>query len=80
MSSLPGTAAPEGGVAQVIVNGTPQPLVAPTLQGLLEQLGQAERRGIAVALNDAVVPRERWAATALRPGDRLEILVAVQGG
>lgn len=36
--------------------------------------------GVAVALNDAVVPRGEWPATALREGDRVEILTAVQGG
>jgi len=38
------------------------------------------RDGTAVALNDDVVPRARHAATALRDGDRLEIIVAVAGG
>ncbi|WP_063835949.1 sulfur carrier protein ThiS [Actinacidiphila yeochonensis] len=36
--------------------------------------------GIAAAVNEAVVPRSRWAATPLRDGDRVEILTAVQGG
>jgi sulfur carrier protein len=36
--------------------------------------------GIAAAVNEAVVPRSRWAATLLRDGDRVEILTAVQGG
>lgn len=65
---------------QITLNGAPQALTEPNLQALLARLGHAERRGIAVALNDTVVPRGRWAATALRSGDRLEILVAVQGG
>ena len=36
--------------------------------------------GIAVAVNAAVVPRSRWAEAELQPGDRIEILTAVQGG
>lgn len=36
--------------------------------------------GVAVAVDDAVVPRSRWAATALADGQRLEIVTAVQGG
>ena len=79
MSALAPGAAPAAGEL-ITINGEARPLVATDLQGLLAALGQAERRGIAVALNDAVVPRQRWAATTLRPGDRLEILVAVQGG
>jgi thiamine biosynthesis protein ThiS len=38
------------------------------------------RDGTAVALNDGVVSRTRHAQTALREGDRLEIIVAVAGG
>jgi sulfur carrier protein len=36
--------------------------------------------GIAVAVNDAVVPRRVWKTTILAPGDRVEVLTAVQGG
>nr|WP_322784972.1 sulfur carrier protein ThiS [Streptomyces griseolus] len=36
--------------------------------------------GVAAAVNEAVVPRGRWAATALAEGDRVEVLTAVQGG
>lgn len=40
----------------------------------------AGARGIAVAVNDAVVPRGRWAETVLSPGDRVEIVKVLQGG
>jgi sulfur carrier protein len=36
--------------------------------------------GIAVALNSEVVPRGDWPATAVRPGDRIDVVTAVQGG
>tara|TARA_R100000306_G_C4267844_1_gene88606 strand:+ start:165 stop:368 length:204 start_codon:yes stop_codon:yes gene_type:complete len=36
--------------------------------------------GVAVARNEEVVPRSEWADTAVRDGDRIEILVAAQGG
>ena len=36
--------------------------------------------GVAAAVNETVVPRTRWAGTALAQGDRVEILTAVQGG
>jgi sulfur carrier protein len=49
------------------------------LDALLAELG-VRRDGSAVALNDDVVPRARYAATALQEGDRLEIIVAVAGG
>jgi sulfur carrier protein len=37
-------------------------------------------RGVAVALDDAVVPRSAWGTTNVRPGDRVEVVTAVQGG
>jgi sulfur carrier protein len=36
--------------------------------------------GVAVAINEDVVPRSRWAATTLRADDRVEVLAAAQGG
>ncbi|TDD70249.1 sulfur carrier protein ThiS [Jiangella aurantiaca] len=36
--------------------------------------------GIAVAVNQIVVPRSDWAATPLQPDDKIEIISAVQGG
>jgi thiazole synthase len=39
-----------------------------------------ERRGVAVALDGEVVPRGEWEATALRDGQAVEVLAAIQGG
>jgi sulfur carrier protein len=36
--------------------------------------------GIAVAVNQTVLTRAEWAGTALRPGDKVEIVSATQGG
>ena len=38
------------------------------------------QKGIAVALNGAVVPRAEWPTTPLKPGDSVEIVRARQGG
>jgi sulfur carrier protein len=69
---------------QVLVNGEPQPLAAgATVATIVEALPDAPRgrgRGLAVALDGEVVPRGQWAATPLRDGARVEIVVAVQGG
>jgi sulfur carrier protein len=63
------------------VNGESEPLAAPTIAALLEEKAvDVDQRGIAVALNGAVVPRASWAATALKPGDSIEIVRARQGG
>jgi len=51
---------------------------ATTVAALLDSMGYPER-GIAVAVDQAVLPRSRW-ATALSDGARLEVVTAVQGG
>ena len=63
------------------VNGEREPLTAATLEALLaEKALDTGQRGIAVALNGAVVPRAAWRATALCAGDSVEIVRARQGG
>jgi sulfur carrier protein len=50
-----------------------------TVDALLQTLA-LRRDGVAVALNDDVVPRAEHATRTLNDGDRLEIIVAVAGG
>ena len=47
---------------------------------LLTARGITEPRGLAVAVNDAVVPRAEWATHAMRTHDRITIIRATQGG
>ena len=39
-----------------------------------------DARGVAVAVDRAVVPRGAWEGTTLAPGAHVEILTAIQGG
>jgi len=67
--------------ARIRVNGQDEPLAADTLAALLaEKAVDTGQRGIAVALNGAMVPRAAWAQTPLHPGDSVEIVRARQGG
>jgi len=50
-----------------------------SLAALLERLGMKADR-VAVELNREIVPRAQWAQTAIRDGDRLEIVQFVGGG
>ena len=50
-----------------------------TLGGLLDELG-VPRDGVAIAINDEVVPRTRHDQTTLVQGMRVEIIRAVGGG
>ena len=47
---------------------------------LAEKTADTGQRGIAVALNGAVVPRAAWRETPLQSGDSVEIVRARQGG
>ena len=63
------------------VNNSPQETTdAQPLAQLLADLALAEQRGVAVAVNDEVVPRAAWAARKLREHDRVTIIRATQGG
>jgi len=64
----------------VTVNGAvTQVAPASTVRDLVTRVA-GDRSGVAVAVNDTVVPRTRWADTPIREHDRIEILTAVQGG
>jgi len=62
------------------VNGEPRELAARNVAEALAALDLPPGRGLAVALNGALVTRARWDATPLASGDRLEIVRAVSGG
>ena len=51
-----------------------------TVSGLARELGFGDRKGIAVALNGAVVPRSDWDLRKIGAEDRLLIIRATQGG
>jgi sulfur carrier protein len=66
----------------IVLNGSEQRLEdGALLPAALALLGvEAATRGVAVALDGAVVPRGAWAETTLADGQRIEVLTAVQGG
>ena len=65
----------------VFVNDQPRALAtgAP-LADLLRELGLAERKGVAIAINDEVVPRSAWPTRGLIDGERILVIQATQGG
>jgi sulfur carrier protein len=65
---------------RVTVNGTPTDLAAGTTVAVLVTGRSGGHDRVAVALNGDVVPRSRWTATELSPGDRLEVLAPTAGG
>ena len=62
------------------INGAPRELAdGTTVASLLRELGLATG-GIAVAVNERVVPSRAFADHALNDGDAVEIIRAVAGG
>lgn len=50
------------------------------LSAVLEQQGLASSKGIAVAVNNTVIPKGDWADHSLQPNDKIMIIRATQGG
>jgi sulfur carrier protein len=67
-------------MSEISVNGETRPLASgTTIRDVVISL-TPNADGCAVAVNDAVVPRSDWPARTVEPGDRIEVLTAVQGG
>lgn len=67
---------------RIIINGQAYELdPATTLaDAVAVLLDSPDGRGVAAALDGEVVPRAQWRRTKLSDGDRVELVVAVQGG
>jgi sulfur carrier protein len=64
---------------RVIVNGEQREIASSRVDALLGEL-EYEGTHFAIALNYDVLPRSRWAETALKNGDEIEIITPRQGG
>jgi sulfur carrier protein len=68
-------------ILHVHVNDADRSVTSGTgLLSLLEEMALACRPGLAVAVNNEVVPRARWTDQKLHEGDRVLIIQASQGG
>jgi sulfur carrier protein len=64
---------------RVIVNGEAREINASRVDALLSEL-EYEGTHFAIAVNYDVLPKSRWADTALKAGDEIEIITPRQGG
>jgi sulfur carrier protein len=65
----------------ISLNGAPHRFGGASLIELLAaQAIDQTKPGVAVAINDAIVPRAEWAAVSLNPGDVVEIVRPHSGG
>ena len=70
------------GTVLVTMNGEPVTVPAGTsITALVRQLlGEVEPKGVAVAVDRAVVPRSEWDSTTATPGAQIEVVTAAAGG
>lgn len=65
----------------IFLNNQERELSEPsTVSALLQLLELAHSRGIAIAINNEVVPHDKWPTHQLQPNDRLTLIRATQGG
>ena len=64
---------------KLVVNGVEQEIAANTLAAALAKLDYGEAK-VATAVNGEFVPARKRGDTALRDGDRVEIVAPRQGG
>jgi sulfur carrier protein len=66
----------------IVLNGQRSDVHAgETVVAVLARLGlEAHARGVAVAVDGEVVPRDAWESFALGEDARVEVLTAMQGG
>jgi sulfur carrier protein len=64
----------------LIVNGKPRELPIGITAAALLTLLDVHRNGVAVAINEVIVPRSQWSDVTLETGDRVEIVTAAAGG
>lgn len=65
----------------ITVNGTARSVPdSATVDSVVVALLGSAPRAVAIALNGAVVARTSWPQQPLRPGDRLDVITALQGG
>ena len=65
---------------QIRVNGKEEQLQAATVAELLAARGIVRAKGVAVAVNGAVVPAGSWDRAPLAAGDQVEIVKPFGGG
>lgn len=65
----------------VLVNENPREVPdASDLRHLLREIGIEKQKGVAVAVNGAIVPIATWPDTQLHANDQVLVVQATQGG
>lgn len=66
---------------KIWINKKEEEYTAPlSLLQLLQKIEKAEKKGIAIAVNNFVVSKKNWEKTSLEANDKITIIAATQGG
>ncbi len=67
---------------KIIINGASKNIFddASLIDLLTELKISNDKQGMAIALNQDVIPKSKWTLTKIKENDRVEIIQAVQGG
>ena len=66
---------------EVLVNDQPQKIAnQKTIKDLIHELGYNGGDGIAVAINEKIVPKHEWESKQLNEQDKITLIRATQGG
>lgn len=66
---------------EIILNGQAKQIAATyTVSQLVSELFATSDKGIAIAINQSVVPKSDWPTRRLSPNDKITLITATQGG
>jgi sulfur carrier protein len=66
---------------EIILNGQPREVADIfTVGQLVSELMPGPARGIAIAINQVIVPKSNWPHHQLSPKDKITLITATQGG
>ena len=64
---------------EIVVNGKIQQVLSTSIEQLIVEL-ELDGKRFAIEINQAIVPRGQFHSTAIRDGDKLEVVHFVGGG
>ena len=66
---------------QVLLNNKPIPAIEGiSILALLNEMQLQNAKGIALAVNNNIIPKQQWESFSLSENDRITIIRATQGG
>ncbi len=65
---------------EIVVNGIPKEILEQSNLKTLVDSTLNDTKGVAIAINNVVIPKSKWLETKLNPNDKVLFIKATQGG